>query len=114
VTPPSSAAKAGEEVKKVRLSVEEKEPGSRRRDQPEDLAERKGHASAGQQQVNSLYDCNSRLGSAPNSEKHSEKEKKGDDDEGEEKPEEKADRLIRVRPAPGAECEGDVYDESSF
>ena len=23
-------------------------------------------------------------------------------------------RLIRVRPAPGAECEGDVYDETSF
>jgi hypothetical protein len=66
-----------ENTKKVRLSVEEKEPreiGSAAADSGGgDAAERKRHASAGQQQVKSLYDglshlysdCDSRLRSVP-------------------------------------------------
>ena len=57
------------EPKKVRLSVEEKETGDRELDE----SDRKRHASAGQQQVKSLYDglshlysdCDSRLRSVP-------------------------------------------------
>merc|ERR1711974_293189 len=77
VTDSSGAVKV-DEVKKVRLSVDEKETASKK-DVNEDAKneERKRHASAGQQQVKSLYDglshlyadCDSRLRSAPNSEK---------------------------------------------
>merc|ERR1719242_2519520 len=67
--------KLGDEVKKVRLSVDEKEDSSKKEDfRSED---RKRHASAGQQQVKSLYDglshlyndCDSRLRSAPKDQK---------------------------------------------
>merc|ERR1712130_131711 len=72
-----------EEIKKVRLSVEEKEESTKKEEDPKASEERKRHASAGQQQVKSLYDglshlysdCDSRLRSVPNqnySEKRSE------------------------------------------
>lgn len=69
------------EAKKVRLSVDEKLEEAKKEDS-KSLEERRRHASAGQQQVKSLYDglshlysdCDSRLRSAPNpSEKASEK-----------------------------------------
>jgi len=66
----SGVAAKVDEVKKVRLSVDEKETSSKK-DVNEDSKneERKRHASAGQQQVKSLYDglshlyadCDSRL-----------------------------------------------------
>merc|ERR1712130_16336 len=87
-----------EEIKKVRLSVEEKEESTKKEEDPKASEERKRHASAGQQQVKSLYDglshlyadCDSRLRSAPNTEKGSsgkgdEKEDEEEEDKGEEK-----------------------------
>ena len=85
-----------EEGKKVRLSVEEKEVSKKEGAVDEAKAdERKRHASAGQQQVKSLYDglshlyagCDSRLRSAPNSEKAAggKAEEKEDEEEEEEK-----------------------------
>lgn len=73
-----------EEVKKVRLSVEEKEESSKKDDDPKVSEDRKRHASAGQQQVKSLYDglshlysdCDSRLRSVPN-QNYSEKRSEG-------------------------------------
>ena len=74
----SAAVTKVDEAKKVRLSVDEKETASKK-DVNEEARneERKRRASAGQQQVKSLYDglshlyadCDSRLRSAPNSEK---------------------------------------------
>ena len=99
VTDSSSAIAKMDEVKKVRLSVDEKETASKK-DVNEEAKneERKRHASAGQQQVKSLYDglshlyadCDSRLRSAPNTEKGSsgkgeEKEDEEEEDKGEEK-----------------------------
>ena len=86
-----STEQSKEEVKKVRLSVEEKEESSKKDDsiKPE---ERKRHASSGQQQVKSLYDglshlyndCDSRLRSAPKDQKdqkeQSEKRDKSSDE----------------------------------
>ena len=73
-----------EEVKKVRLSVEEKEESSKKDEDPKALEERKRHASSGQQQIKSLYDglshlytdCDSRLRSVPN-QNYSEKRSEG-------------------------------------
>ena len=94
------------EVKKVRLSVEEKEESSKSSDNSK-LEERKRHASAGQQQVKSLYDglshlyndCDSRLRSAPKDSqkepKERESEKKTDEnipDTNQEKEEGKKDK----------------------
>ena len=102
VTDSSGAAKV-DEVKKVRLSVDEKETASKK-DVNEEAKneERKRHASAGQQQVKSLYDglshlyadCDSRLRSAPNSEKggSGKGEEKEDEEEEEEKGEEKENK----------------------
>ena len=67
--------KVPDDVKKVRLSVDEKEESSKSGDSKSE--ERKRHASAGQQQVKSLYDglshlyndCDSRLRSAPKDQK---------------------------------------------
>ena len=83
------------EVKKVRLSVEEKEESSKSSDSNSKLEERKRHASAGQQQVKSLYDglshlyndCDSRLRSAPKDHKEQKElsEKRGGDKSGDEK-----------------------------
>ena len=101
---PLAAAPAGtdpavtkvDEAKKVRLSVDEKETASKK-DVNEEARneERKRHASAGQQQVKSLYDglshlyadCDSRLRSASNSEKAAggKAEEKEDEEEEEEK-----------------------------
>merc|ERR550517_2429904 len=98
----SGVAAKVDEVKKVRLSVDEKETTSKK-DVNEDAKneERKRHASAGQQQVKSLYDglshlyadCDSRLRSAPNSEKGGggKGEEKEDEEEEEDKGEEKED-----------------------
>ena len=91
-----SAVTKVDEAKKVRLSVDEKETASKK-DVNEEARneERKRHASAGQQQVKSLYDglshlyadCDSRLRSAPNSEKAAggKAEEKEDEEEEEEK-----------------------------
>ena len=99
----SGVAAKVDEVKKVRLSVDEKETSSKK-DVNEDAKneERKRHASAGQQQVKSLYDglshlyadCDSRLRSAPNSEKggSGKGEEKEDEEEEEEKGEEKENK----------------------
>ena len=86
-----SALTKVDEAKKVRLSVDEKETASKK----DVNEERKRHASAGQQQVKSLYDglshlyadCDSRLRSAPNSEKAAggKAEEKEDEEEEEEK-----------------------------
>merc|ERR1712106_386155 len=73
-----------EEVKKVRLSVEEKEESAKKDEDPKASEERKRHASSGQQQIKSLYDglshlytdCDSRLRSVPN-QNYSEKRSKG-------------------------------------
>ena len=67
--------KPDQEVKRVRLSVEEKEESGKKDDSK--VEERKRHASSGQQQVKSLYDglshlyndCDSRLRSAPKDQK---------------------------------------------
>merc|ERR1719245_1808470 len=77
--------KIGDEVKKVRLSVDEKEDSSKTRDDSKS-EERKRHASAGQQQVKSLYDglshlyndCDSRLRSAPKDQKKEPKERESE------------------------------------
>merc|ERR550517_1662395 len=99
----SGVAAKVDEVKKVRLSVDEKETSSKK-DVNEEAKneERKRHASAGQQQVKSLYDglshlyadCDSRLRSAPNSEKggSGKSEEKEDEEEEEEKGEEKENK----------------------
>ena len=93
---PLASAKV-EEGKKVRLSVEEKEVSKKDGAADEAKAdERKRHASAGQQQVKSLYDglshlyadCDSRLRSAPNSEKAEKEAKEKEEEEEEEKEEE--------------------------
>ena len=98
---PLAATPKTDEGKKVRLSVEEKEATPKNRDANEDAKndERKRHASAGQQQVKSLYDglshlyadCDSRLRSAPNSEKGvtGKGEEKEDEEEEEEEEGEK-------------------------
>merc|ERR1712106_929284 len=73
-----------EEVKKVRLSVEEKEESAKKDEDPKASEERKRHASSGQQQIKSLYDglshlytdCDSRLRSVPN-QNYSEKRSEG-------------------------------------
>ena len=102
LTDSSGAAKV-DEVKKVRLSVDEKETAGKK-DVNEEAKneERKRHASAGQQQVKSLYDglshlyadCDSRLRSAPNSEKGGggKGEEKEDEEEEEDKGEEKENK----------------------
>ena len=102
-TTDSSGVAKADEVKKVRLSVDEKETGTKK-DVNEEAKneERKRHASAGQQQVKSLYDglshlyadCDSRLRSAPNSEKGGigKSEEKEDEEEEEEKGEEKENK----------------------
>ena len=99
----SSGVTKVDEVKKVRLSVDEKETASKK-DVNEEAKneERKRHASAGQQQVKSLYDglshlyadCDSRLRSAPNSEKGGggKGEEKEDEEEEEDKGEEKENK----------------------
>ena len=82
--------KVPDDVKKVRLSVDEKEESAKCGDSKSE--ERKRHASAGQQQVKSLYDglshlyndCDSRLRSAPKDQKEqketSDKREKSSDD----------------------------------
>merc|ERR1711915_438090 len=73
-----------EEVKKVRLSVEEKEETAKKDEDYKVAEERKRHASSGQQQIKSLYDglshlysdCDSRLRSVPN-QNYSEKRSEG-------------------------------------
>ena len=82
-----------DDVKKVRLSVDEKEESSKKDDSK--VEERKRHASAGQQQVKQLYDglshlyndCDSRLRSAPkdHKEQKEQSEKRGGDKSGDEK-----------------------------
>jgi hypothetical protein len=86
---PSSGGESGsDQTKKVRLSLDEKEPREGGAGSAEsggsDAAERRRHASAGQQQVKSLYDglshlysdCDSRLRSVPTT-NYSEKSRTG-------------------------------------
>ena len=119
-----------EEVKKVRLSVDEKEESSKK-DDSNKHEERKRHASAGQQQVKSLYDglshlyndCDSRLRSAPKDQKdqkeNSEKRDKSSDEkapetstESEEKKDKSPSRVSdNERPEKDEEKKNDVKTE---
>ena len=116
--------KLGEEVKKVRLSVDEKEDSSKKEDfRSED---RKRHASAGQQQVKSLYDglshlyndCDSRLRSAPKDQKDQKettdkREKSSDDKDNDpsEATEEKARSPLRLSDSERKEKEEDKKED---
>merc|ERR1719361_2329004 len=116
--------KLGDEVKKVRLSVDEKEDSSKKEDfRSED---RKRHASAGQQQVKSLYDglshlyndCDSRLRSAPKDQKDqketSDKREKSSDDKDNDSAkaiEEKAGSPLRMSDSERKEKEEDKKED---
>merc|ERR1719361_752840 len=116
--------KLGDEVKKVRLSVDEKEDSSKKEDfRSED---RKRHASAGQQQVKSLYDglshlyndCDSRLRSAPKDQKDQKettdkREKSSDykDNDPSEAIEEKARSPLRLSDSERKEKEEDKKED---
>ena len=117
--------KIGDEVKKVRLSVDEKEDSSKTRDDSKS-EERKRHASAGQQQVKSLYDglshlyndCDSRLRSAPKDQKDqketSDKREKSSDDKDNDSSkatEEKARSPLRLSDSERKEKEEDKKED---
>ena len=114
---PSSVPKS-EDQKKVRLSVEEKE-GVSKKDEEAKNEERKRHASAGQQQVKSLYDglshlysdCDSRLRSAPHSEKTSEKEKEDEEEEEEEEEKEEDGKENKDESSPNQHSDGEPKEK---
>ena len=116
--------KVPDDVKKVRLSVDEKEESSKCGDSKSE--ERKRHASAGQQQVKSLYDglshlyndCDSRLRSAPKDQKEqketSDKREKSSDDKDNDSAkatEEKARSPLRMSDSERKEMEEDKKED---
>ena len=118
-----SDGKLADDVKKVRLSVDEKEDSSKSDSRSE---ERKRHASAGQQQVKSLYDglshlyndCDSRLRSAPKDQKDqketSDKREKSSDDKDNDSSkatEEKARSPLRLSDSERKEKEEDKKED---